>query len=151
MDCRHVIQKPRSKVKSWQRYGFAVWHTIPILFLYMLSLLHVLYCIYFYCTSSKLVCISTFGYLFSTSVNMNVHVVIFLISTSATLSFLLVPRTCSQQQQRSLMGWHITLIVISVLALVVSLVIIITVIVVSCHQISELQICCIKTSFKNSL
>ena len=91
MDCRHlyIIQKPRSKVKSWQKYGFvckylAVWHTIPILFLYMLSLLHVLYCIYFYCTSSKLVCISTFGYLFSTSVNMNVHVFIFLIPTSVT-------------------------------------------------------------------
>ena len=71
---------------------------------------------------------------------MNVHVVIFLISTTATffvLFFLLVPRTCTQQQ--SLMGWNITLIVIGVLALVVSTVIIITIIVVSCHQISELN------------
>jgi len=36
------------------------------------------------------------------------------------------------------MGWHITLTVIGVLALVVSLVIIITVIVVSCYRMSEL-------------
>ena len=70
---------------------------------------------------------------------MNVHVVIFLISISVTFFFfLLVPRTCTQQQ--SLMGWHITVIAIGVLALVVSLVIIITVIVVSCHQISELDL-----------
>ena len=68
---------------------------------------------------------------------MNVHVVIFLISTSVTFFFfLLVPKTCTQQ--RSLMGWHITLIAIGVLALVVSLVIIITVIVISCREISEL-------------
>ena len=38
------------------------------------------------------------------------------------------------------MGWHITLIVIGVLALVVSIVIIITIIVVSWHQISELDL-----------
>ena len=39
------------------------------------------------------------------------------------------------------MGWHITLIVIGVLALVVVIVIIITmIIVVSCHQISELNL-----------
>ena len=72
---------------------------------------------------------------------VNVPVVTFLISTKAIFSFLLVPKTCTQQQ--SLMGWHITLIVISVLALVVSLVIIIfiIIIVVSCHQMGE---CCIK-------
>ena len=70
---------------------------------------------------------------------MNVPVVTFLISTKAIFSFLLVPKTYTQQQ--SLMGWHITLIVIGVLALVVSLVIIITIIVVSCHQMGE---CCIK-------
>ena len=35
------------------------------------------------------------------------------------------------------MGWHITLIVIGVLALVVSIAIIITVIVVSCHRTGE--------------
>ena len=38
------------------------------------------------------------------------------------------------------MGWHITLIAIGVLALVVFIVIIITIIVVSCHQISELNL-----------
>ena len=73
---------------------------------------------------------------------MNVPVVTFLISTTATFSFLLVPKTCTEQQ--SLMGWHITLIVIGVLALMVSLVIIIIIIiiiVVSCHQMGE---CCIK-------
>ena len=36
------------------------------------------------------------------------------------------------------MGWHITLIVIDVLALVVSIVIITTVIVISCHRMGEL-------------
>jgi len=67
---------------------------------------------------------------------MNVHAVTLLVSISATLSFLLVPKNCTQQQ--SLMGWHITLIVIGVLALVVSIVIIITIIVVSCHQMGKL-------------
>ena len=44
------------------------------------------------------------------------------------------------------MGWHITLIVIGVLALVVVIVIIIIIIiVVSCHQMGE---CCIKFSLK---
>ena len=38
------------------------------------------------------------------------------------------------------MEWHITLIVIGVLALVVVILIIITIIVVSCHQISELDL-----------
>ena len=69
---------------------------------------------------------------------MNVYVVIFLISTTAIFSFLLVPKTCTQQQ--SLMGWHITLIVIGVLALVVVIVIIITIIVVSCHQMGNLDL-----------
>ena len=69
---------------------------------------------------------------------MNIPVVTLRISTTAIFSFLLVPKTCTQQQ--SLMGWHITLIVIGVLALVVSIVIIITIIVVSWHQISELDL-----------
>ena len=58
-----------------------------------------------------------------------------LTFNTATFLFLLVPKACTQQQ--SLMGWHITLIMIGVLALVVSMVIIITVIVISCHQMGE--------------
>ena len=70
---------------------------------------------------------------------MNVPVVTFLISTIAIFSFLLVPKTCTEQQ--SLMGWHITLIVIGVLALVVvTVIIIIIIIVVSCHQMGECYI-----------
>ena len=56
--------------------------------------------------------------------------------TNSNISFFfLVPKPCIQQQ--SLMGWHISLIVIGVLALVVSIVIITTMIVVSCHRMGE--------------
>ena len=78
-------------------------------------------------------------YVFLASVNIicNVHVhVTLLISTTATFFILLVPKIRTLPH---LMGWHITLIVIGVLALVVFIVIIITIIVVSYHQISELN------------
>ena len=48
--------------------GMCVIYAIPIDILSKYCM-HALYCIYFHLTSSKLVCIATFGYLFSTYVN----------------------------------------------------------------------------------
>ena len=95
---------------------------------------HSLYYLQFYILRDLLFFCHFYRYFYKSL--MNVPVVTFLISTKAIFSFLLVPKTCTQQQR--LMGWHITLIVIGVLALVAVIVIIIIIIVVSCHQMGEL-------------
>ena len=76
--------------------------------------------------------------------NVHVHVTL-LISTTATFFILLVPKT---HMLPHLMGWHITLIVVGVLALSVFIVIVIIIIVVSFHQMGELKICCIEFLLK---
>ena len=62
------VAQPGLKIPS---HVVCVLYTPSLLFLYILSkdCMHALYCIYFHLTSSKLVCIATFGYLFSTYVN----------------------------------------------------------------------------------
>ena len=101
-----------------------------------LTPLYVLYCIYLHLTSSLLP--SWYVFLASVNIFYNVHVhVALLISTTATFFILLVPKTRTLPH---LMGWHIALIVIGVLVLMAFIVIIITIIVVSCHQISELDL-----------
>ena len=76
--------------------------------------------------------------------NVHVHITL-LISTTATFFILLVPKT---HMLPHLMGWHITLIVVGVLAQSVFIVIVIIIIVVSFHQMGELKICCIEFLLK---